>query len=83
MARGTTDQPAQDWYDRARGLLRAELARRNLTQRELVERLNRMGLRETETTVSNKLLRGAFSTVFLLQCCDAIGCRVLRLSEDE
>lgn len=79
MARGTT----QEWLARARGLLRAELARRNLTQKDLVERLNEMGIPETEKTVSNKLIRGAFSTAFLLQCCDAIECRVLRLSEDE
>jgi hypothetical protein len=76
-------RPSLEWQDRARGLLRAELARRNVTQKELVERLNEMGISETEKTVSNKLIRGAFSTVFLLQCCDAIGCRVLRLSEDD
>jgi hypothetical protein len=78
-----TAHPSQEWQDRARGLLRAELARRNVSQKELVERLVQMGIPETEKTVSNKLIRGAFSTAFLLQCCDAIGCRVLRLREDE
>lgn len=82
MVRGA-DRPSQEWQDRARGLLRAELGRRNLSQRELVERLVQMGIPETEKTVSNKMLRGAFSVVFLLQCCDAIGCKVLRLREDE
>jgi len=78
-----TARPSQEWQDRARGLLRAELARRNVSQKELVERLAAMGASETEKTVSNKLVRGSFSAAFLLQCLDALGCRVLRLREDD
>ena len=76
-------RPSQEWQDRARGLLRAELARRNVSQKELVERLARIGATETEKTVSNKLIRGSFSAAFLLQCLDVIGCRLLRLREED
>lgn len=82
MARGDAHQP-DEWQIRARGLLRAELARRDISQKQLVDRLKEMGIPETEKTVSNKLIRGAFSVAFLLQCCAAIDCRVLRLSEED
>jgi hypothetical protein len=73
----------QEWQDRTRGLLRAELARRNISNRRLVELLAEIGVKENEKNVSNKLVRGTFTGVFMVQCLDAIGCRVLRLREDD
>jgi hypothetical protein len=74
---------SQDWSDRTRGLLRAELARRNIGNRQLVGLLADIGVRASEQNVANKLARGTFSGVFMIQCLDAIGCRVLRLREDD
>jgi hypothetical protein len=76
-------RPTKEWQNRTRGLLRAELARRNVSIRELVERLIAIGVKESEKNVSNKLVRGTFNAVFMIQCLDAIGCRVLRLKEDD
>ena len=76
-------RPSQEWQNRVRGLLRAELARRDVSNRELVERLAQIGVRESETNISNKLGRGTFTAAFMIQCLDAIGCRILRLKEDE
>jgi hypothetical protein len=76
-------RPTQEWQNRTRGLLRAELARRNVSNRELVERLAEIGVKESEKNVSNKLVRGTFTAAFMIQCLDAIGCRVLRLKEDD
>lgn len=78
MARAT-----QEWQDRTRGLLRAELARRNVSNRQLVGLLAAIGVTESEKNVSNKLVRGTFTASFMIQCLDAIGCRVLRLREDD
>jgi hypothetical protein len=78
MARAT-----QEWQNRTRGLLRAELARRNVSNRQLVELLAEIGVKESEKNVSNKLVRGTFTAAFMIQCLDAIGCRVLRLREDD
>lgn len=76
-------RPSQEWQQRVSGLLRAEVARRNLSYRELVERLAQIGVKESESNIANKLARGTFTAAFMIQCLDAIGCRVLRLKEDE
>lgn len=69
------------WEAKAKGLLKSELKRRNLTYVQLAEKLAEIGVRETEPNIRNKLARGKFSAVFLLQCLEAIGCSALRLSD--
>jgi hypothetical protein len=63
---------AVDWPDAASRLLKAELARAGLTLAQLAARLQRMGVQETESSVKNKLYRGTFSAVFLMQCLAAM-----------
>jgi hypothetical protein len=75
-------RPPEQWQRRVRGLLKAELARRGITYGELVNRLGVMGVKESEQNIANKLSRGTFTAVFLVQCLDAIGCRTLRLDAD-
>lgn len=68
-----------DWEERAKGLLKAELKRRGITYNELVERLARIGVTEKEENIRNKMARGKFTAVFLLQCLEAVGAKELRL----
>jgi len=68
-----------DWQARVKGILKAELKRRNLGYRELAERLETFGVHETERNIANKISRGGFSAVFFVQCLDAIGANALRL----
>jgi hypothetical protein len=42
-----------------------------------------MGVKESETNVSNKLGCGTFTGAFMIQCLDAIGCRVLQIKEND
>lgn len=72
---------AIDWEARAKGLLKAELKRRNVTYADLVEKLAAIGVEESEPNVRNKLSRGKFTAVFMLQCFDAIGVQQVRLSD--
>ena len=67
------------WQDRARGLLKAELARQNLGYKELVERLDKIGVKERPQSIANKMSRGGFSAAWLLQCLHALGCEDVRL----
>jgi len=69
----------KDWQARVKGILKAELKRRNLGYRELAERLENFGVHETERNIANKISRGGFSAVFFVQCLDAIGANALRL----
>jgi len=70
-----------EWEAKVKGLLKGELKRRNVTYNQLVERLAEIGVHETEPNVRNKLARGKFTAVFLLQCLEAIGAPSLRLSD--
>lgn len=70
-----------DWHGRVKGILKAELKRRNLGYRELAERLELVGVHETERNIANKISRGGFSAVFFVQCLVAIGCRSVALDD--
>jgi hypothetical protein len=71
-----------EWAEDVKRLLRAEMARRGITYEELAERLATVGVRSTVVNLRNKVARGRFSAVFLVQCLRAIGVRALRLNED-
>ncbi|MDF3813983.1 DUF6471 domain-containing protein [Rhodopseudomonas sp. BAL398] len=71
-----------DWAKRAKGVLKAELKRRNVGYRELAEKLTAMGTPETERNIANKISRGGFTAAFLLQCLEAVGCRSLTLPSE-
>lgn len=67
------------WEAEAKALLKAELKRKGVTYAQLVERLNALGLSETEPNVRNKLSRGKFTAAFMLACYEAVGVREVRL----
>lgn len=71
---------AKDWEDQVKGMLKAELKRRGVTYAELVGKLADVGVMDSEPNVRNKLSRGKFTAVFLVQCLEAIGASDLRLS---
>ncbi len=67
------------WEERAKRLLKAELARADVGYRELAERLKKHGLQETEASIANKISRGTFSATFLLASLKAIEVDSVRL----
>ncbi len=71
--------PDTQWQSKIKGLLKAELKRRNLGYRELAEKLTAMGVPESEANIKNKISRGGFTAVFFVQCLVAIGCNTLHL----
>jgi len=71
-----------DWAALSKGLLKAELVKRGVGYQQLAERLEALGVTYTTENLTNKINRGKFSTMFLLQCLEAIECKVLRISED-
>jgi Domain of unknown function (DUF6471) len=70
-----------DWEKKVQTLLKVEILKRNLTYKQVSEKLADMGIVESEPNIRNKLARGTFSAVFLVQCLEAIGCRSLQLSD--
>lgn len=73
-------EDAIDWSEEAKGILKAELKRRNLTYAGLAAALGESGVDETEANLRNKISRGNFSAAFFLQSLSSIGCGVIHLS---
>lgn len=69
------------WNEAAKGLLRAELKRRDLTYIDLAERLKAVGIEETPNSIAKKVNRGTFSAAFMLACMKAIGCPAVRVED--
>ena len=69
----------KEWEDRVKGMLKAELKRRGVTYADLVGKLAEIGVMDSEPNIRNKISRGKFTAVFLVQCLTAIGARDLRL----
>ena len=73
----------RDWTADTKGLLRAEMARKHLSYRNLVEKLAAIGITESEANLRNKISRGGFTAVFLVQCLTAMGVHSLRLRDPD
>lgn len=71
--------PEVDWTQKVKGILKSELKRRNMTYADLVEALAKIGVEDTEVNIRNKVSRGMFTAIFLVQCLEAIGVREIRL----
>lgn len=69
-----------EYQDKAKGLLRAEIARRNLSYEDLAQKLAAIGVEDNARNLSNKISRGGFSAGFMLQCLTAIGAETIRVS---
>lgn len=75
-----TEQTEEAWDARVKGILKAELKRKGVTYAQLVEKLAAIGVKETEPNIRNKLARGKFTAVFMLQILSAIGSRDIHLN---
>ncbi|MEZ5895026.1 MAG: DUF6471 domain-containing protein [Parvularculaceae bacterium] len=74
------DSKDKEYQAKAKGLLRAEMVKRDLSYEDLAEKLANIGIEESAKNLSNKIGRGAFTAGFMLQCLEALGCDALRLS---
>jgi hypothetical protein len=74
--------PDKEWQNKVAAMVKAEMARRNITYRELQMRLQSMGIEDNEKNLSTKISRGRFAASFFFQCMAAIGTRTIRLDEE-
>ena len=56
------------WEELAKNILRAEMMRRGVSYTALVQRLATLGVEDNEINLRNKVSRGRFTAVFLMQC---------------
>ncbi|WP_225871692.1 DUF6471 domain-containing protein [Qipengyuania atrilutea] len=76
---GLANVTEKEWEDRVKTLLKVELKRKNVTYAELAGKLADIGVMDSEPNIRNKISRGKFTAVFLVQCLSAIGVQELRL----
>ena len=69
----------KDWNAYAKGVLRAEMTRRQISYADLVVMLGEGGVKETEANLRNKVSRGSFTAAFLFQCLSAMKVTSLHL----
>lgn len=72
-----------NWNEQAKGILKSELARKNIKYEELAIKLNKEGLNETQNTIASKVSRGTFSFSFFIQCMYALGINTINLNFGE
>jgi Domain of unknown function (DUF6471) len=70
----------KDWQAQVKGILKAELKRRNVSYADLADKLAKLGIKETDRNIANKIARGSFTAVFFVQCLEAIGAQTIHLN---
>lgn len=60
------------WEELVKNILRAEMMRQGVSYATLVERLEAIGVHDNELNLRNKVSRGRFTAVFLMQCLKAL-----------
>ena len=76
------DNIATAFQEKAKGILRAEIKRRNLNYEDLARKLGELGVQENARNLSNKIARGGFTAGFFVMCLEAIGAKTVRLTEE-
>jgi hypothetical protein len=71
----------EEWGLRASAFLKAEMKKADVTYAELVKRLKKHGLKETEAGITMKLKRGTFTAIFFLACIAALELEQVVLEE--
>ncbi|MGD9802301.1 MAG: DUF6471 domain-containing protein [Hyphomicrobiaceae bacterium] len=76
------DKTTEAYQDKAKGILRAEIKRRNMSYEQLSEKLSAIGVEDTPKNLSNKIARGSFTAGFFVMCLEAIGSQTVRLKDE-
>jgi len=71
----------QEWTDRTKRFIKAELKHAEVTYEHLAEKMSDLGWTETKASVANKIGRGAFPASFFLVAMKALGREHVRLEE--
>jgi len=68
-----------EYEDKAKALLKYAMSLKGVGIDQLAERLNDMGVEISAGGLANKISRGGFSSMFLLQCMDAMEINLVAL----
>ncbi len=71
----------QEWTERTKRFLKAELKRHDVTYEDLAQRLTDSGMPETKASIASKIGRGAFPATFFVATLKVIGVENLRVND--
>lgn len=79
---GIIAKTEEEWAEKVRAFLKAELKKADIGYVELAKRLKRHGFKnETEASITAKLKRGTFTAIFLLAALAALEAEGVRLED--
>lgn len=70
-----------DYAKRAKTIIKTELAKRDMDYPELADLLQKIGIEENRSNLSNKINRGTFSFIFVMQVFEALGLNTIKLKD--
>lgn len=70
-----------NWNDKVKRLLKSELVRKGISNSDLANMLQQVGIDETKSSIDSKISRGTFSAAFFLQSLVVIGCEKIEIDE--
>lgn len=69
------------WNDKVKRLLKSELVLRGISNSDLANMLEQIGIEETKSSIDSKISRGTFSASFFLQCLTVLGCEKIEIKQ--
>lgn len=70
------------WEELAKNTLRGAMMSKGVSYAVLAERLAAIGVEDNELNLRNKVSRGRFTAVFLMQCLHVLGAEWIHLPKD-
>ena len=63
----------KNWNEKVKWLLKTELAKKGISNAQLAEKLQEIGVKESKASIDSKISRGYFSAAFFMQCLYVLG----------
>lgn len=70
------------WEDLTKNVLRGAMMQRGVSYAALAEKLAAVGVQDNEVNLRNKVARGRFTAVFLMQCLKALEVEWIHIPSD-
>lgn len=70
------------WEELSKNTLRGAMMSKGVSYAALAERLSAIGVEDNELNLRNKVSRGRFTAVFLMQCLNVLGAEWIHLPKD-
>ncbi len=71
----------KEYIQKAKTIIKTELVKRDIDYPKLADMMQKIGINENRNNLSNKINRGTFSFVFVMQVFDALEIDTIKLKD--